>query len=133
MSDYIVLIPLFLVIIAMLNRSEVFSKVAKYISFGYFFVLSVVFIIVRERIYDLYHKGSPIPDIYWDKNSNWADIGIFLYLVPTAVIFLILCLTWFKSEKDVKGKILMFLFFVVGAAFLFGYSFFFSMSLGYSP
>ncbi|MEC1717985.1 hypothetical protein [Schinkia azotoformans] len=133
MSDYIVLIPLFLGVIAMLNRSEVFSKVVKYISLGYFFVLTVFFILVRERIYDLYHKGSPIPDIYWEKNSNWADIGMFLYLVPTAVIFLILCLTWFKREKDIKWKILMFLFFVVGAALLFGYSFIFSLSLGYVP
>ncbi|KEF37101.1 hypothetical protein M670_03694 [Schinkia azotoformans MEV2011] len=133
MSDYIVLIPLFLGVIAMLNRSEVFSKVVKYISLGYFFVLTVFFILVRERIYDLYHKGSPIPDIYWEKNSNWADIGMFLYLVPTAVIFLILCLTWFKREKDIKWKILMFLFFVVGAVLLFGYSFIFSLSLGYVP
>ena len=133
MSDYIVLIPLFLVVIAILSRSEVFSKVVKYISFGYYFVLTVVFIIVRERIYDLYHKGSPIPDIYWDKNSNWADLGMFLYLVPTAIIFLILCLSWFKGQKDFKGEMLMVLFFIVGVALLFVYSFFFSMSLGYSP
>ncbi|WP_458411802.1 hypothetical protein ACNQFZ_13175 [Schinkia sp. CFF1] len=133
MSDYIVLIPLFLVLTTMLNRSEVFSKVAKYIGFGYFFVLSVVFILERKRIYDLYHKGSTIPDIYWEKNSNWADIGMFLYLVPIAVIFLILCLSWFIREKDLKGKFLMFLFFVVGVAVLFVYAFFFSMSLGYRP
>ena len=73
------MLPLFLVVIAMLNRSEVFSKVVKYIGFGYYLVLSVVFIIGRERIYDLYHKGSPIPDIFWEKNSSWSDIGMFLY------------------------------------------------------
>ncbi|MFG6117244.1 hypothetical protein ACGTN9_18990 [Halobacillus sp. MO56] len=133
MNDYIVLIPLFLVVIAMLNRSEVFSKIVKYIGYGYFFIVSLIFIVVRERIYALYHKGSPIPEIYWEKNSNWADIGLLLYLVPTVIIFLILSLSWFKREKDLKGKILMFVFLVVGMAVLFGYAFFFSMSLGYRP
>ncbi|MCP3027105.1 hypothetical protein [Halobacillus sp. A5] len=133
MSDYTVLIPLFLVVIAMLNRSEVFSKKVKYIGYGYFLIVSLVFLLLRETIYALYHKGSPIPDIYWEKNSNLADIGLFLYLVPTAIIFLTLSLSWNKREKDLKGKILMFLFIIVGVAILFGYAFFFSMSLGYRP
>lgn len=133
MSDYLVLIPLFLVVIAILNRSEVFSKVVKYIGFGYFFVLSVIFILVRERIYNLYHTGSPIPDIYWEKNSNWADVGVFLYLVPIVIILLILCFSWFKEQTDFKGKLLIVVFFVVGIGILFVYAFIFAMSLGYVP
>lgn len=133
MSEYFLLIPLLLVAIAMLIQSDVFSKVVKYIGFGYFFVLTLVFIIVRERINHLYHKGLPIPDIYWDKNSNWSDIGMFLYLVPTAVIFLILCFSWFKRERKLKERILIFLFLVIGLAIIFGYAFFFSLGFGYRP
>ncbi|MGJ7922598.1 hypothetical protein [Neobacillus sp. LXY-4] len=132
-SDYLLLIPLFIVVIALLNRSEVFSKVVKYIGFGYFLVWSLIFIIVRERISNLYYKGSPIPDIYWEKNSNWSEIGMFLYLVPTAIIFLILCLSWIKREKEINERILLFLFLIVGLALIFGYSFIFSMTFGYVP
>lgn len=132
MTEYFLLIPLLLVAIAMLIQADVFSKVVKYIGFGYFFVLTLVFIIVRERISYLY-EHPPIPDIYWDKNSNWADMGMFLYLVPTAVIFLILCFSWFKREKKLKERILIFLFFVTGLILIFGYAFFFSLGFGYRP
>ena len=131
-SDYFPLVPLLVVVAVVLHRSRVFSKTIKYIGYGYFFVLTLVFIIVRERINSLY-EHPPIPDIYWEKNSDWCDIGLLLYVVPTTVIFLILCFSWFKREKDFKGKAIMFLFFVVGLALLFVYAFFFSMTLGYRP
>ncbi|WP_310176527.1 hypothetical protein [Neobacillus niacini] len=131
-GDYFPLVPLLVVVAVVLHRSRVFPDIVKYIGYGYFFVLTLVFIIVRERISHLY-EHPPIPDIYWKKNSDWSDIGLLLYLVPTAVIFLILCFSWFKREKDFKGKILMSLFFVAGMGLLFVYAFFFSMTLGYSP
>ena len=131
-SDYFSLIPLLVVVAIILHRSKSFPNIAKYIGYGYFIVLTLVFIIVRERISYLY-EHPPIPDIYWEKNSDWSDIGLLLYLVPTAVIFLILCFSWFKKENDFKGKILMSLFCVVGLGLLFVYAFLFSMTLGYSP
>ncbi len=130
--NYILLIPLFLIVFYILHRSKAFSNVVKYISYGYYFVLTLVFIIVRERISSLY-KYSPNLDIYWEKNSNWADIALLLYLLPTAVIFLMLCFSWFKKGKDFKRKILMLLFFAVGLGLLFVYAFFFSMIFGYRP
>ncbi|MFB6466817.1 hypothetical protein ACE38V_08325 [Cytobacillus sp. Hz8] len=131
-GDYFPLVPLLVVVAFILHPSRVFPKIIKYIGYGYFFVLTLVFIIVRERISYLY-EHPPIPEIYWEKNSDWSDIGLLLYLVPTAVIFLIFCFSWFKREKDSKGKILMLFFFVVGLVLLFVYAFFFSMTLGYSP
>lgn len=131
-GDYFPLLPLLVVVIVLLHRSRSFPNIIKYIGYGYFSVLTLVFILVRERISYLY-EHPPIPDIYWEKNSDWSDIGLLLYLVPTAVIFLIICFSWFKKEKDLKGKFLMFLFFVVGLVLLFVYAFLFSMTLGYSP
>lgn len=131
-GDYFPLVPLLVVVAFILHPSRVFPNIIKYIGYGYFFVLTLVFIIVRERISYLY-EHPPILEIYWEKNSDWSDIGLLLYLVPTAVIFLILCFSWFKREKDFKGKILMLFFFVVGLVLLFVYAFFFSMTLGYSP
>lgn len=131
-SDYFPLIPLLVVVAIILHKSKAFSNIVKYIGYGYFIVLTVVFIIVRERISFLY-EHPPIPDIYWEKNSDWSDLGLLLYLVPTAILFLILCFSWFKREKDLKGKTLMFIFFLIGLAMLFAYAFFFSMTLGYSP
>jgi len=131
-SDYFPLIPLLIVVAIILHRSKAFPNIVKYIGYVYFSVLTVVFIIVRERISYLY-EHPPIPDIYWEKNSDWSEIGRLLYLVPTAVVFLMICLSWFKKEKDLKGKFLMLLFFVVGLVLLFVYAFLFSMTLGYSP
>ncbi|HLR68232.1 hypothetical protein [Virgibacillus alimentarius] len=132
MSDYILLIPLLVGVIAVLHRSKIFPNIVRYIGYGYFFVLTLVFIIVRERISSLY-EHPPIPDMYWEKNSNWADIALLLYLLPTVVIFLILCFFWMKREQELKEKILIFLFFVVVLVMLFVYAFFFSMTLGYRP
>lgn len=132
MSDYIPLIPLLVVVFAVLYRSKVFPTIVKYIGYGYFFVLTLVFIIVRERISYLY-EYPPIPDIYWEKNSNWADIAMFLYLLPTAVIFLFLCFSWFKREKGLIERIFVLIFFIVILVVLFVYAFFFSMTLGYRP
>ena len=131
-STYFPLIPLLVVVAVILHRSRAFPNIIKYIGYGYFLVLTLVFIIVRERISYLY-EHPPIPDIYWEKNSDWSNIGLLLYLVPTAVIFLILCFSWFKREKDFKGKVLMVLFVIVGLVLLFVYAFFFSMTLGCRP
>lgn len=131
-SDYSPLLPLLLVVAIILHKANVFPNIVKYIGYGYYIVLTLVFIIVRERISFLY-EHPPIPDIYWEKNSNWSDIGLILYLVPAAVIFLILCFSWFKEERDFKGKILVSLFFVFGLLLLIVYAFLFSMTLGYSP
>lgn len=132
MYYYILLIPLLFIVIYILHRSKAFSNVVKYIGYGYYFVLTLVFIIVKERISFIY-KGSPNLDIYWEKNSNWADIALLLYLLPAAVIFCMLCFSRFKKENDFKRKLLMLLFFVVGLGLLFVYAFYFSMTFGYRP
>ncbi|SDM44364.1 hypothetical protein SAMN05216244_2494 [Sediminibacillus halophilus] len=131
-SDYYPLIPLLVAVAVILHRSSAFAPMIKYIGYGYFFVLTVVFITVRERISYLY-EHPPIPAVYWEKNSWWSDIGLVLYLMPTVVLFLMVCFFWFKREKDLKGKTLTFLFFLVGMILLFVYAFFFSMTLGYRP
>lgn len=132
MGDYFPLIPLLVVVFAVLYRSKVFSKIVKYIGYGYFLVLSSVFIIIRERISYLY-EHPPIPDIFWQKNSDWSDIGLLLYLVPTAIIFLILFFSRFKREEGLKGRIFILIFFIGVLLILFVYAFFFSMTFGYRP
>ncbi|QTN01117.1 hypothetical protein ERJ70_18585 [Sediminibacillus dalangtanensis] len=42
-SDYYLLIPLLVAVAVILHRSSVFSKAIKYIGYGYFFVLTVVY------------------------------------------------------------------------------------------
>ncbi|GGF22390.1 hypothetical protein GCM10010954_21500 [Halobacillus andaensis] len=132
MGDYVLLIPLLVVVIAVLYRSNAFRKIVRYIGYGYFLGLTLVFIIVRERISYLY-EHPPIPDIYWEKNSNWSDAGLFLYLVPTVIIFFILFFSWFKREKELIEKLLILLFFIGVLVLIFVYAFFFSMTLGYRP
>jgi hypothetical protein len=132
MYNYLLLIPLLIIVIYILHRSKAFPKVVKFIGYGYYFVLTLVFIIVKERISFIY-KGSPDLDIYWEKNSNWADIALFLYLVPAALILFMVVFYRFKKEKDFKRKLLMLLFLVVGLGLLFVYAFCFSMAFGYSP
>lgn len=69
LGDYFLLVPLLVVVAVVLHRSRVFPNIIKYIGYGYFFVLTLVFIIVRERISYLY-EYPPISGIYWDKNSD---------------------------------------------------------------
>lgn len=133
MGEYWLLIPLLILVITVLLFSKAFSRIVKYIGLGYFILLSAVFIIVRERISHLY-EHPPIPEIYWEKNSNWCDIGMFLYLVPTLIIFLSSYISWLKREGQLKEKLLTLPFFiVVVVSFLLVYVFHFSIILGYRP
>lgn len=133
MADYWLLIPLLIVVIVVLFFSKAFSKIVRYIGYGYFLLLSFVFVIVRERISHLY-EHPPIPEIYWEKNSNWCDIGMFLFLVPTLIIFLISYISWLKREGQLKEKLLTLPFFIVVVVpFLLVYVFYFSIIIGYMP
>ena len=133
MGEYWLLIPLLILVITVLLFSKAFSRIVKYIGLGYFILLSAVFIIVRERISHLY-EHPPIPEIYWEKNSNWCDIGMFLYLVPTLIIFLSSYISWLKREGQLKEKLLTLPFFIVVVVpFLLVYVFYFSIIIGYMP
>ncbi|MFG6149335.1 hypothetical protein [Halobacillus sp. B23F22_1] len=132
MADYFILIPLLFAAIAVLYRSNCFSKIVRNIGLGYFFILTLVFITVRERISYLY-EHPPIPDIFWEKNSNWSETGLVLYLLPTVVIIFTLFFSWIKREKVLGEKLLILLFFAAILVLLIVYAFFFSMTLGYKP
>mgnify|MGYP007126059605 CR=1 FL=1 len=64
-SDYIPLLPLLIVVAMMLHKSKAFSNIVINIGYGYFIGLTVVFVIVRERISFLY-EHPPIPAVYWE-------------------------------------------------------------------
>ena len=134
MLEYTLLIPLLIIVFAIISRSEAYSKTIKYISYGYFLILSLVFIIIRERIRFKY-EHPPISDIYWEKNSVWCEIAMLLYLVPAAIILIFSYIKWIQKEKKLKKEKLLTLPFLILSLLILlaAYIFYFSFILGYRP
>ncbi|UOR11084.1 hypothetical protein [Halobacillus amylolyticus] len=132
MVEYFWLIPLVSLIILVLHGTKEFPKIYKIIGDGYFFILTVVFIVIRERISYLYEE-PPIPDIYWGKNSAWAEVASWLYLLPAAVIMFIAYCIWFENTSGVKNKVLLSIS-IIPVIFIFiTYTIVFGLIYGYRP
>ncbi|GED71643.1 hypothetical protein BRE01_53450 [Brevibacillus reuszeri] len=69
----------------------------------YYLVLSYIFISRKEEIYRDYHE-LPVPDQYWDTNSEWVWFMLGFYFVPFLMILLINYYQWFKKAEGIKRK-----------------------------
>jgi len=99
---------------------------------AFFILVAVVFIIGREYIGYKYN-GTPVPDSFWELNTQWTNIITIIYFVPAALYFLFVYIRSIYYTKEMALKIFIGFSIIpvsVGfavALFVFGFGY------GYSP
>ncbi|MGG1664045.1 hypothetical protein [Brevibacillus sp. NRS-1366] len=69
----------------------------------YYLVLSYIFISRKEEIYRQYHT-LPVPEKYWESNSEWVYFMLDFYFLPFLLILLFNYFQWFRKAKGTKKK-----------------------------
>lgn len=103
----------------------------KWVIFGYYLVLSYIFISRKEEIYQDYHR-IPVPEQYWQTNSDWVGLMLGFYFVPFLFILLFIYFRLFRKASSVKKKFLISLT-IVPAAIIYLCLFFIFTMYGYRP
>ncbi|MCM3409496.1 hypothetical protein [Metabacillus litoralis] len=99
----------------------------------YYFVLSYIFISTKNKIDKQFENIVPVPDEYWDKNSEWVStIAGFLFW-PLALFLIFLYFKWFTKANTRIAKVLVFTSIIPAAAIFIFFAFLFDFSYGYRP
>ncbi|MBM7692209.1 membrane protein implicated in regulation of membrane protease activity [Peribacillus deserti] len=100
---------------------------------AYYLVVSYFFIKVKNKINKEYEDVLPVPDKYWDKNSEWVDTITRYLFLPLVGILIFIYYKWFNSVHSKMAKILILLSLIPTAILFLIFSFFFSFAYGYRP
>lgn len=103
----------------------------KWVIFAYYLVLSYIFISRKEEIYQDYHR-IPVPEQYWQTNSDWVGFMLGFYFLPFLFILLFIYFRLFRKASSVKKKFLISLT-IVPAAIIYLCLFFIFNMYGYRP
>lgn len=129
-TGFFILLALILIIV-IFNRS--FRWWIKTTIITYYFVLSYIFISTKNKIDKQFENILPVPDEYWDKNSEWVStISGFLFW-PLALILIFLYFKWFTEANTRIAKVLVFTSIIPAAAIFLFFVFLFGFSYGYRP
>ncbi|MGE7768733.1 hypothetical protein [Peribacillus sp. NPDC096540] len=98
---------------------------------AYYSIISFIFISTKNKIDKEYE--IPLPDAYWDKNSDWVDTIAGYYFWPLVVIFLFLFFKWYTSNQRKTDKGVVVLSFIASTAIFLFFTFMFVSSYGLRP
>ncbi|MFZ0475251.1 MAG: hypothetical protein WAM18_07260 [Halobacillus sp.] len=128
MLEYFVLLPLMVVVFYYLYMAAVFPNFITYAGYAYFLILTLVFVILRERIKSNYDLESVT---YWEKNSVLVDTMMWLYIIPGFALIIFALVYWFKGKEGRRYK--QIIASVIGLILFFIYNYaIFELFLGYS-
>ncbi|MGP4074679.1 hypothetical protein [Halobacillus sp. K22] len=128
MLEYFVLLPLMVVVFYSLYMTALLPNFITYLGYGYFLVLTVVFVVLRERIKSTY--GFESVD-YWEKNAALVDTVLWFYLIPGFAVIIFALIYWFKGKEGKSNKRIIAS--VIGLILFFLYNWaIFELFLGYS-
>ncbi|MDF2681511.1 MAG: hypothetical protein K0R47_2701 [Brevibacillus sp.] len=97
----------------------------------YYIVLSFVFIMRKEEIYRQFHT-IPVPNAFWDANSDWVASLIGFYFLPFLLILLFNYYRWFTQASGIAKKVGIVLSLIPSGVVFFCLLVIFSM-YGYRP
>lgn len=98
---------------------------------GYYLVLSFIFITRKEEIYEQYHT-LPVPEKFWDLNSEWVETLIGYYFLPFLLIVLYIYCRWFVRTKETVKRVFILLSLIPAGIVFFCLLMIFGM-YGYRP
>ena len=99
----------------------------------YYIAFAYIFITVRNEIDQKYEGIRPVPEAYWDENSEWVSYMSNFLHVPLFVILVYIFIRWIMRVDTAWAKVLIVLTLIpVTLLFLFSL-FLFNFGYGYRP
>ncbi len=132
LGEYTAIYLLLVLVLVPVLALKIFTIYAKGIISAYYIILSVVFIRGREAIKEQYHT-TPVPDTYWDKNTEWVDQLSYLYFIPTAVIVTYIFYKWFYYGKGLWTRLLSVITLIIVLVLFIYFAMIFGLGFGYRP
>lgn len=120
-----------IVIIVMAN--PYFNWWTRSLAVIYYGFLTFLFIANTNRINEKYSGIAPVPEAYWDDNSQWAWTASNLFLLPFIGILFYIYYQWFTNSGTITAKVLIAISLVPTAALVFFFYFIFNFGYGYRP
>ena len=121
------------IIITIIMVSPYFSWWGKSLVVIYYGSLSFLFIGMTRRINEKYSGITPVPDAYWDENSQWAWTASTLILLPFIGILIYIYVHWFLNARTLTAIILIALSLLPAGVLVIFFYFIFNFSYGYRP
>ncbi|MGM7703395.1 hypothetical protein ACSVDE_16815 [Pseudalkalibacillus sp. Hm43] len=132
LGEYTAIYLLLVLILVPVLALKIFNIYAKGIISAYYIILSVVFIWGREAIKDQYHT-TPVPDIYWDKNTEWVEQLSYFYFIPTAALVTYIFYKWFYYGKGFWSRLLSIITLLIVLVLFLYFAMIFGLGFGYRP
>ncbi|MDQ0428501.1 hypothetical protein QOZ98_001327 [Planomicrobium stackebrandtii] len=120
-----------ILLIVMANRY--FTWWAKSLAVIYYGTLTFLFIGMTRSINEKYSGIIPVPEAYWDENSQWAYTASHLFLLPFIRILFYLYYRWFTNAQSLTAIILITISLLPAAALVFFFYFIIDFGYGYRP
>ena len=120
-------------ILLLVMTSSYFSWWGQSLVVIYYGSLSFLFIVMTRRINEKYSSITPVPDAYWDENSQWALTASNLMLLPFIGILIYIYANGFLNASTLTAKILIALSILPAGMLVFFFYFIFNFGYGYRP
>ena len=120
-------------ILLLVMTSPYFSWWGQSLVVIYYGSLSFLFIVMTRRINEKYSSITPVPDAYWDENSQWALTASNLMLLPFIGILIYIYVHGFLNAHTLLLKILIALSMLPAGLLVFFFYFIFNFGYGYRP
>lgn len=120
-------------IILIVTATHYFTWWAKSLAVIYYGGLTFLFIINTNRINQKYSGIIPVPEAYWDENSEWASTASHLFLLPFIGILFYLYYRWFTNAQTITAIIFLTISLLPAAALVFLFYFIIDFGYGYRP
>ncbi|WP_223635215.1 hypothetical protein [Planococcus sp. 4-30] len=121
------------IIIIIVMANSYFNWWGKSLVVLYYGAMSFVFIGMTRRINEKYSGVIPVPDAYWDENSQWALTASNLLLLPFIGILVYIYINWLLNAPTITARILITLSMLPAALLVFFFYFIFNFGYGYRP
>lgn len=121
------------IILIIVMASPYFRWWGKSLVVIYYGSLSFLFIGMTRRINEKYSGIVPVPDAYWDENSQWAWTASNLMLLPFIGILIYIYANGFLHARTLTAKILIVLSLLPAGMLVFFFYFIFNLIYGYRP
>ncbi|MDN3438364.1 hypothetical protein QMA04_09685 [Planococcus sp. APC 3900] len=120
-------------ILLLVMTSSYFSWWGQSLVVIYYGSLSFLFIVMTRRINEKYSSITPVPDAYWDENSQWAETASHLILLPFIGILIYIYINWFTNARTVIARVLIAFSLLPAGMLVFFFYFIIDFGYGYRP
>ena len=100
---------------------------------AYYAIIAILFIVITNRINKKFEGITPVPNTYWEENSNWVYVVSNLLFLPFVGILIFIYFNWIAKARAKAAKALIVLSLIPAAFIVFAFYFFFNLAYGYRP